>query len=182
MSTYPLHTLASAPEQSRPVLQQLQQAFGMIPNIAATMAESPVLINGFIGVFRQVHSGSFTEAQIQTLLLTNAVTNACPWAVAFHTALALRAGLDPADVEAIREGRAPKDGKHAALSKLARTLIEKRGRLDDHDVAAFTEAGFSQDKVLEVILVVAASTITNYAGSVTHPPLEQMFREHAWEA
>ncbi len=78
MSTYPIHTPDSAPEQSRPVPQQLQQAFGMIPNVAATMAESPVLINGFIGVFQHVHSGSFTDAQIQTLLLTNAVTNACP--------------------------------------------------------------------------------------------------------
>ncbi len=105
-----------------------------------------------------------------------------PGAVAFHTALALKEDLDPADVQAIREGRAPKDGKHAALSKLARTLIEKRGRLDDHDVAMFTEAGFGQDKVLEVILVVAASTITNYTGGVTNPPLEPMFREYAWEA
>jgi hypothetical protein len=106
MSTYPLHTLASAPEQSRPVLQQLQQAFGMIPNIAATMAESPVLINGFIGVFRQVHSGSFTEAQIQTLLLTNAVTNACPWAVAFHTALPLgRASIRRTSRPSVRGAR-----------------------------------------------------------------------------
>jgi hypothetical protein len=36
--------------------------------------------------------------------------------------------------------------------------------------------------VLEVILVVAASTITNYAGSVANPPLEEMFGEYAWTA
>jgi hypothetical protein len=51
MSTYPQHTIESAPEQSQPVLQQLQQTFGMIPNIAAKMATSPVLINGFLSVF-----------------------------------------------------------------------------------------------------------------------------------
>jgi AhpD family alkylhydroperoxidase len=182
MATYPVYTLDSAPEQSRPVLRQLQEAFGRIPNIAGTMSASPVLINGFIGVFQRVHSGNLTEAQLQTLLLTNAVTNACTWAVAFHTALALKEGLDPSDVQAIRERRVPKDEKHAALSNLSRTLIEKRGRLDDPDIAAFTAAGFAQESVLEVILVVAASTITNYAGSVTQPPLEPIFSEYAWEA
>jgi len=35
-----------------------------------------------------------SEAQIQTLLLTNAVTNACAWAVAFHSVLALKEGDD----------------------------------------------------------------------------------------
>ncbi len=182
MSTYPIYTLESAPEKSKPVLRQLQEAFGVIPNIAGAMAGSPVLINGFMGVFQQVHSGSFTEAEIQTLLLTNAVTNACTWAVAFHTALALKEGLDPSDVQAIRERRAPKDIKHAALSTMARTLIEKRGCVDDQDIAMFTQAGFTRNTVLDVILVVAASTITNYTGSVTQPPLEQMFQEHAWKA
>lgn len=182
MSNFPLHTIESAPEKSKPVLRALQQTFGFIPNVAAAMAESPVLINGFIGVFENVHAGSFTEAQIQTLLLTNAVTNACPWAVAFHTALALKQGLDPADVQAIRERRVPTDAKHAALSTLAKRLIEKRGRLDEGDVQAFFAAGFSSEHVLEVITVVAASTITNYAGNVAAPPLEDAFAAHAWSA
>jgi AhpD family alkylhydroperoxidase len=113
MSTFHIHTIESAPEQSKPVLRQLQQNFGLIPNIAGAMAESPVLIGGFIGIFQKVHAGTFTEAQIQTLLLTNAVTNSCTWAVAFHTALALKEGLSAADVEAIRNGRAPADRQHA---------------------------------------------------------------------
>ncbi|SOF00672.1 alkylhydroperoxidase AhpD family core domain-containing protein [Burkholderia sp. OK233] len=182
MSTFHIHTIESAPEQSRPVLRQLEQNFGLIPNIAGAMAESPVLIGGFIGIFQKVHAGTFTEAQIQTLLLTNAVTNACTWAVAFHTALALKEGLSPADVEAIRDGRAPADRKHAALSTLTKTAIEKRGHLCDNDVNSFLEAGFRQGQVLEVITVLAASTITNYAGNITQPPLETPFQEYVWSA
>ncbi|WNC93855.1 carboxymuconolactone decarboxylase family protein [Paraburkholderia sp. FT54] len=182
MSTFQVHTIDSAPAQSKPVLQQLQQTFGFIPNIAGTMAESPVLISAFIQLFQKVHSGTFTEAQIQTLLLTNAVTNACTWAVAFHTALALNEGLNSADIEAIRAGRPPADRKHAALSMLTKTAIEKRGHLDGHDVSAFLEAGFRRDQVLEVLAVAAASTITNYVGSITQPPLEAQFQVHAWQA
>jgi alkylhydroperoxidase family enzyme len=182
MSSYPVHTIESAPAQSKPVLQQLQQAFGLIPNIAATMAASPVLINGFIGLFEHVHASSLTEPQIQTLLLTNAVTNASEWPVAFHTALALKQGVHPADVDAIRHGGLPGDARLAALSMLARTLIEKRGRLAESDQKCFLEAGFSAEQILEVIAVVAASTITNYTGSVTRPALEVPFEEFVWHA
>jgi AhpD family alkylhydroperoxidase len=172
--------MESAPERSKAALKQLQSAFGMIPNIAGAIATSPVLINCLVGLFGNVHGGSFTEPQVQTVLLTDAVTNACTWAVAFHTALALKEGLDPKDVQAIREGRLPKDAKLAALSALAKTMIEKRGRLDDQDVDRFIAAGFGKDHLLEVVAIVAASTITNYTGSITKPPLEAPFQAHAW--
>jgi AhpD family alkylhydroperoxidase len=180
MEQFPVYTVDSAPEGSKPALRDLQAAFGMIPNIAGAMATSPVLINSLVGLFGRVHGGSFTEAQIQTVLLTNAVTNACSWAVAFHTALALKEGVDPSDVDSIRAGRSPKDDKLGALSTLARTLIEKRGRIDDQDRERFLAAGFGKDHLLEVIAVVAASTITNYTGNVTNPPLEAPFQVHAW--
>jgi alkylhydroperoxidase family enzyme len=83
-------------------------------------------------------------------------------------------------VQAIREGRLPKDDKFAALSGLAKTMIEKRGRLDDEDVNGFLAAGFGKDRLLEVVAAVAASTITNYTGSITKPPLEAPFQAHAW--
>src|SRR5262249_30616985 len=159
-------------EQSKPSLQALQGAFGMIPNIAGAMSTSPVLIASLVGLFQKVHGGNFSEEQIQVLLLTNAVTNACAWAVAFHTALALKEGMDPADVQAIRARRTPRNPKNAALSLLARTLIEERGQLDDQDVSRFLRTGFDKADLLEVIAVVAASTITNYTGNVTNPPVE----------
>ena len=180
MEHFPVYTIDSAPEASKSALRDLQGAFGMIPNIAGAMATSPVLINSLVGLFGKVHGGSFTEAQIQTLLLTNAVTNASNWAVAFHSALALKEGLDPGDVEAMRAGRSPSDRKHGALPTLARTLIEKRGRIDDQDAERFLAAAFGKDHLLEVIAVVAASTITNYTGNVTKPPLEAPFQAHAW--
>ena len=182
MQRFPVYTLDSAPDASKSALRDAQARFGMIPNLAATMATSPVLIQSLIGIFDKVHGGNFTEPQIQTVLLTDAVTNASAWAVALHTALGLQAGLDPADVEAMRAGRSPSDKKLGALSTLARTLIEKRGRLDDQEIESFLAAGFGKDLLLEVITIVAASTITNYTGNVTNPPLEAMLQEHAWKS
>lgn len=182
MENFSVYTIESAPEASRPSLREVQARFGAIPNLAGAMALSPVLIKSFVPIFDQVHGGSFTEPQIQTVLLTDAVTNASTWAVALHTALGLKAGLKAADVGAIRAGRSPADKKLAALSTLARTLIERRGRLDDQGIAGFLDAGFSKELLLEVITIVAASTITNYTGSVTQPPLEDWLQVHAWNA
>jgi AhpD family alkylhydroperoxidase len=182
MARFPVHTLDTAPEASKSALRDVQARFGMLPNLAGAMATSPVLIQSFIGIFDKVHGGSFGEQQIQTVLLTDAVTNACTWAVALHTALALQAGVDPADVEAMRAGRSPSDSKLGPLSTLARTLIEKRGRLDDQDVERFLAAGFGKDLLLEAITIVAASTITNYTGSVTNPPLEPTLQAHVWKS
>ena len=180
MFTYQIHTIESAPRKSMPALERLERVFGFVPNIAGAIANSPVLANSLLGVFQNVHGGSFTEAEIQTLLLTNAVTNSSPWAVAFHTALALKEGLDPADAQAIRERRLPKHHRYAALSRLAKTLIENRGQVTDGDLMTFVEAGFEKEHALEVVAVIAASTITNYAGNLTKPPLEGAFQQHAW--
>jgi len=182
MHTFPVHSLDSAPAQSKPSLEALQAAFGMIPNIAGAMATSPVLISSLVALFQKVHGGSFSEEQIQVLLLTNAVTNACTWAVAFHTALALKEGVDAADVEAIRQGRNPRNPKNSALSSLARTLIEKRGHVDEAETSKFLQTGFTEAHLLEVVTVIAASTITNYTGSVTRPPVEAAFAKYAWSA
>ena len=141
MTRFSVNTIDTAPDRSKPALEQLQATFGMIPNILGSMSTSPVLINSLVGLFQNVHGGSFSEAQIQTLLLTNAVTNECSWAVAFHTALGLQAELDPSDVQAIRERRLPENEKLAALSGLAKALIQKRGHLDDAQIEAFINAG-----------------------------------------
>ncbi len=180
MCAFPIHSIQSAPENSQAALDTLQRAFGFIPNIAGAMANSPVLVSSLPGLFKNVHGGSFSEQQIQAVLLTNAVANACPYTVAFHTFLALREMLDPADVEAIRRARLPQDARLAALSLLAKTLIEKRGRLAEQEKERFLAAGFGPDHLLEVIAIVAASTITNYTGNITTPPLEPQFQPHAW--
>src|ERR1700759_2304649 len=180
MPTYPIHTIASAPEKSKPALEQVQQAFGVIPNLAAVISNSPKLVTAFAAVFQQVHSSSFTEQEIQIVLLTDAVANSCAYAVAFHTALALQQGVSSEETEAIRAPLVPKDRRLGALSNVAKTLIERRGHTSEQELDAFLAAGFTKEQILEVIAVIAASTITNYAGTIANPPLEDQFQQFAW--
>jgi len=181
MTDYPIHTVDSAPDDTRQPLTVLRQAFGFVPNGAGVMANSPVLLNSFFSAFGHFRgSGTFTPAERQVLLLSNAVANDCVWAVAFHSLEALADGVTPAAVDAIRRRELPVDPRFAALSTLTRALIEKRGHLDETDTKAFTAAGFDDAQLLEVITGVAISTMTNYAANVAKLPLEAPLLPHAW--
>ena len=182
MQNHPIHAIASAPDNSKSALEQLQKALGLIPNLAPAIANSPKLINSLVGVFQQVHSSSLNEQEIQIVLLTDAVANSSRYAVAFHTALALQQGVGSEETDAIRQRRVPANKRFAALSSLANVLIEKRGHLSDQELDSFLAAGFTKEQILEVIAIVAASTITNYAGTIANPPLEDPFRQYAWRA
>jgi alkylhydroperoxidase family enzyme len=180
MQKFSVHTIESAPEKSRPPLQLLQRRFGFIPNVAAMMAESPVLINAFIGAFGSFHGGSFSESEKQVLLLTNAVTLKCPWTVAFHSYEAIKEGVSDGDVEAIRNGKLPKEARYAALSGMARALIEKRGNVAQSDVERFTSAGYSQVQILEVINGIGISTMAATTANMAHTPVEERFEAQLW--
>jgi alkylhydroperoxidase family enzyme len=177
---FTVHTIESAPEQSRATLQALAQKFGFLPNVMATMAENPVLLNGFAASFSSFHGGSFNECEKQILLLTNAVTIKCPWTVAAHSTFAIEDGVDVADVQAIRAGRLPQHPRYAALSGIARALIEKRGNVTPADIAGFTAGGYQQSQIFEVVtstgISTMAATTTNMAGT----PVEDRFQAQAW--
>jgi len=180
MTTYPIHTVETAPDGSKPALEGLRQVLGLIPNLAATMANSPPLVNSFVAAFGQFAGGTLGGGERQILLLSNAVANSSAWAVAFHSTMALKEGVDPHDVDAVRHGGLPSDPRLAALSALTRALIEQRGHLDTVDAKAFTAAGFDDNQLLEVITGVAISTMANYTGNIARPPLEEPFRAQAW--
>jgi alkylhydroperoxidase family enzyme len=180
MTTYPIHTIASAPQASKQSLETLDKAFGIIPNLAATMANSPALVNTFVAAFGQFGGSGFSGGERQVLLLSNAVANGAAWPVAFHSTAALNEGVGRTEVDAIRAGRTPDDPRLAALSTVTRRLIETRGHLDDTDVKAFTTAGFTLDQLLDVVTGVAISAMANYTANVADLPLEAPFQAEAW--
>ncbi|MEV4517081.1 carboxymuconolactone decarboxylase family protein [Dactylosporangium sp. NPDC049525] len=66
------------------------------------MAKAPTLVNAFVAVSGQFGGTRFTGGERQVLLLSNAVANRCAWAVAFHSTMALKEGVEPGDVDAVR--------------------------------------------------------------------------------
>jgi alkylhydroperoxidase family enzyme len=179
MHDYKVHTVATAPAASVPALETLHKALGLLPNLAGTMAESPVLIDAFVGAIMTFNHGTFGGAERQLILLTSAVGNRNAWAVAFHSTLALREGVAAAEVEAVRAGGLPSDARRAAIVATARALVQERGAISAAQREAFVAGGFTPAQLLEVIAGLGASLMANYAGNITDPPLEEAFRAQA---
>ncbi|UCI08071.1 carboxymuconolactone decarboxylase family protein [Mesorhizobium sp. B1-1-8] len=182
MQRFPLQTTESAPEKSKPTLKALEEKFGFLPNVMATMANNPVLLNGFAASFGSFHGGSLDEIEKQVLLLTNAVTIKCPWTVAAHSTFALEDGIAGSEVKAIREGKLPKHPKYAALSALTKALIENKGNVTDADIDRFTSAGYSKAQILEVVTGVGISTMAATTTNMAGTPVEERFQAQAWSA
>ncbi len=182
MTRHQIHTVDTADEAAKEALDALESAFGFVPAGAGLMANSPALINTFFSAFGHFRGGgTFGAAERQVLLLSNAVANRSEWAVAFHTLESIQDGVEPAVVEAIRRGEVPPNERMAALSAFTRSLIEKRGHVDDAEVRAFKAAGFTEAQVFEVLTGVAISAMTNYSADLAKPPLEDAVRPHAWK-
>jgi AhpD family alkylhydroperoxidase len=180
MSPFPVHTIDSAPAGSRDTLQQVKTTLGMIPNLAAAMAESPPLLRAFFAV-RDIYSqGTLSPVEIQVLSLTNAYENGCTWCMAFHSMSGLREGLSKRALEDLRNGAPPNDPRLGALSDLSRAMVRHRGRVGQRELEAFYSAGFSRAQALEVVLGAGFSVMANFAGHLVHPPLGMALEPFAW--
>jgi AhpD family alkylhydroperoxidase len=180
MTPYPVHTVDSAPAGSRETLRHVEQTLGAVPNLAAAMAESPSLVNGFFKLREIFYAGTLSPVEIQVLALTNAFENGCRYCMALHSVFALKDGLSPDSLAALRAGRAPTEPRLAALSGLSRRMISARGQVDQETLASFFAAGYTAAQAQEVIVGVAVSVMANYAHHLTHAPVDAVFESQAW--
>jgi AhpD family alkylhydroperoxidase len=179
-TVYAVHTLESAPEMARDALRNLRASVGRIPNLAASMAESPALLNGFLALRELYGKTGFSPGEVQVLSLTAAYENDCAWCIAFHTAMALKDGVDRDAIDALRVGASPRDQRLAALSRFARAMVRNRGAVDAQTSEAFFAAGYSPQQALDVVMGMAFSLMANYAGHLTRPPVDDFLTPHAW--
>ena len=180
MSQFPIHTVDTAPEPSRPSLLGLRQAVGMIPNLAAGMAESPTLLTSYLAMREEYQKGTLTGGEIQVLSLVAAVENDCGWCVAFHSLMARKEGVADDVVAALRDGQSPTDARLGALSDFARAMVRRRGAVGQAELDRFVRAGYSRAAALEVVLGMAFSLMANYAGHLIDPTLDTALEPFAW--
>lgn len=181
MSRLPLLDPDTAPESTRPALLAARQGAGYLSNLLAVLAHAPVALEAYQTLSAINTRASLTLAQREVVQLVAATTHGCAFCVAGHTALGLnKARLDPALVEALREGAALPDPKLEALARYTRDVIATRGAVDDSAFEAFLAAGHTQAQALEVVVGLGLATICNFANVLARTPLNPELQEHAW--
>lgn len=184
MTKFQVHSIESAPAASKPLLEGVKKAWGFVPQLQGTLAESPVTLEAYDRLFGLVAKSSFTPAEQQVAYLAINVFHECEYCTAGHTWLARNAKLDEAAIQAVRNGTPIADARLQALRTFAETVVRERGFAGDAAVDAFIKAGFTKAQVLEVVTVIATKTISNYVNHLTHTPYESFMSDpaFAWTA
>jgi uncharacterized peroxidase-related enzyme len=180
MTDFSVHTIDSAPAESAEALRALEGALGFVPNLAATMAESPALLNCFAEARSTLAGSTLSGAEREIVALAVSFENECPYCMAAHSTFALMQHADLDAVAAVRVGRDPADPKLAGLYRFARSIVAKKGHVDDADSEKLLDAGYSRAELFDVVAQVANTTLANLAHNITDVPLDTAFEPQAW--
>ena len=159
----PVGAETTAPEKSRPLLEKVQKSFKFVPNLHGGFANSPVLLEGYLGFEGVFEKGSRGAVERQVILRSASVENSYRYCTAAHSTV-LKAFLPvPADVvSAVRSNQPVSDPKLEALIALTNEIVSQRGHVRAHIMGNFLAAGCGKDQVLEVLVGVSLETLSNY--------------------
>ena len=175
---FKVHTIESAPEKSKALLQQALDAFGMIPNFHAVIAESPETLEAYMKLHELFLQSSFMATEKHVVWMTINVENQCHYCTPAHAMLAKMDNVDDATVNAIRNKTEIPDQKLEALRIFTQKIVQQRGNVDDNTLGDFYSAGYSRQNVLEVLLCLSQKILSNYSNHITHTPLDEPFQPY----
>ena len=182
MTTFTTHTLDSAPAAAKPIFQNSLKAYGFVPNLYATMAEAPAILDGYTTLSNIFGKSELTETERQIILMTNNRLNGCEYCMAAHTTLSQMGGVKDEVIIALRNNSPIADSKLEALRQFTIALNKSRGWLSNMQIEAFLAAGYTRQTVLEVILGTALKTLSNYTNHIAKTDLDVAFVPNTWTA
>lgn len=168
------------PTGSRPFLEKVKKSFGFIPNLFAAFSNSPVLLEGYLGLDATFSKGTLSAAERQLVLLTASVVNECTYCIAAHSTVAKGMLKVPAAVvAAVRAQQPVTDAKLDALVNLTRELVLARGHVAAATIQSFLNAGYRNDQIGEVLIGVALKTMSNYTHHLSPVEIDSAFKAEA---
>ncbi len=147
------------------LLGTVEKKMGLVPNIIATMANSPAVAQAYLGFSQSLSTGKLSARLREQIALVVGETNNCGYCLAAHTALGKGVGLTEGETCDARRAEATDDKERAAL-QFARTIVSERGWVSDEDVQAVRQAGYDDGQIAEIVANVALNIFTNYFNHV----------------
>lgn len=175
-----VHTIESAPADSKPLLEKSQNAYGYVPNLHGVLAEAPGLLNAYQNIHELFVDSSFNNDELTVVWQTINVEHECHYCVPAHTGIAKAMKVDDAIIEALRNETALPNDKLEALRETTLEIVRKRGYVDADTLDRFYNAGYTQRQLLEIILGLSQKVISNYVNHIAETPLDKPFQKFEW--
>ena len=173
MPRIPVHTVESAPEDSRAELKDLESKFGKVLNIHGGMAHSPVVLQSYVALQQVIADyGSFDGRTREAIALAVANVDECSYCQAAHSAGGKAAGLTVEEMVQVRRDTVGFDAKLALLLILAREMTANKGTVTDASWNQALEAGWSDTELTELSTHVTLNLFTNYFNHLVDTELD----------
>jgi len=158
-------SLADASPKAAELLATVKRQVGGVPNILATMAQSPAALGGYLG-FAGALSGGRIDAKLrEQISLAVAGANACDYCASAHSALGAKQGVPREEIARNLRGDSAEPRTHAALT-FVNELVATRGKVSDASLDVVRSAGFSDEEIVEIVANTAMNIFTNYFNHV----------------
>jgi uncharacterized peroxidase-related enzyme len=161
----------SASGKTKELLDVVNGKFGMVPNSMRVMANSPAVLEGYLGLSGALGTGTLDPQIREQIALLTAQSNHCDYCLSAHTAIGKLVGLKEQEIIASRDGHGSTARTTAALT-FARQVLDGKGQVSDENVEAVRKAGFSDGEVAEIIAHVAINVFTNYFNTATQVDID----------
>jgi uncharacterized peroxidase-related enzyme len=155
----------TAQGKAKELLDAVKAKLGTVPNMTRAMAVSPSVLEAYLGFNGALSHGVLPARVREQLALDVGEENHCDYCVSAHSAIGKHVGLSDQDLLDSRRGTSA-DPKTDALLRFARTVVAKRGVVEDADIAPVRDAGYGDAEIAEVVAHVALNTFTNYFNNV----------------
>jgi uncharacterized peroxidase-related enzyme len=155
----------TAQGRTKELLDAVKSKLGIVPNMTRSMAVSPAVLEGYLGLSGSLGHGVLSAKVREQLALDLSEANHCDYCVSAHSVIGKHSGLTEQDIHNSRRGTST-DPKTDVLLRFARTVLTTRGLVDDADLAAVRDAGFGDVEIAEVVAHVALNVFTNYFNNV----------------
>lgn len=152
-------------------LNQVKASLGMVPNLFATLAQSPASLDGYLSLSKVLSRGRLSARQREIVALTVAQENECRYCLSAHTMSSKAAGMSEADVLKARSGDGD-DPFERTLASFAKAIVRERGHLSNDELESARKAGIDDGLAMEIIANVALNTFTNYVNEAADTEID----------
>ncbi|HMO15882.1 MAG TPA: carboxymuconolactone decarboxylase family protein [Pirellulaceae bacterium] len=161
----------TAEGRAKELLAKVQQTFGMIPNTAKLMANSPAVLESFLGFSSAMSNAEIGSKLHNQIKLATSESNACEYCTSILSAVAPSAGLSVEDILNARAANSEEPRVRAALA-FANDVLEKRGKVNDRQIESLREHGFRDSEIVEIVASVVLGCFTNFLNNVADTELD----------
>jgi AhpD family alkylhydroperoxidase len=165
MKTFTVPTREDVTPANQVLFDNLKKTVGKVPNLYATMALSQNALGTYLTLQSAKTSLRAKEKEVVNLVVSQ--VNECEYCLAAHTAIGKLNGFTDEQILEIRAGGASFDNKLNALAALGKSFVENNGKPDPVLVDNFFAAGYTQENLVDTIVLIGDKIITNYLHGVT---------------